>query len=230
MTSPPNIQEDKSLPSSFAMVRTLGVVAMLSGLLVVSVFQATAGRIADNKLRALESAVFEVLSGEESWTAFVLSDKGFVRVEEGESVPGRNVYAGYDASGRLVGVALEASARGYQDVIRILYGYTPDCECVTGMTVLESKETPGLGDRIAKDTWILANFDKLEVRLDESQSALAHPIETVKQGTKSEDWQIDGITGATISTKAIGKMMNASAQQQIPLVVKYLDQLETFQP
>ncbi|MCK5351501.1 FMN-binding protein, partial [bacterium] len=36
---------------------------------------------------------------------------------------------------------------------------------------------------------------------------------------------IDGITGATISSKAVGRILNRGAQMMMPLVVKNLDQL-----
>ena len=53
---------------------------------------------------------------------------------------------------------LTAAAQGYADVVRVLYGYDPACACIVGMTVLESKETPGLGDKIDTDPDFLLNF------------------------------------------------------------------------
>ncbi|NIN78696.1 MAG: FMN-binding protein, partial [Planctomycetales bacterium] len=54
---------------------------------------------------------------------------------------------------------------------------------IIGMKVLESKETPGLGDKIGKDPKFLANFDKLEARLAEDGTNLEHAFEVVKPGT-----------------------------------------------
>ena len=68
---------------------------------------------------------------------------------------GMHLYAGYDADGNLAGVALEAAAQGYQDVIRVLYSYDPSCECIRGMEGLKMAETPGIGDNIAKDPFFL---------------------------------------------------------------------------
>ena len=36
---------------------------------------------------------------------------------------------------------------GYQDVIVVFYGYSSADDAVIGIRVLESKETPGLGDQ-----------------------------------------------------------------------------------
>ena len=46
------------------------------------------------------------------------------------------------------GSPIEAQGMGYQDVIRVLYGYSFADEAIIGIQVLESQETPGLGDRI----------------------------------------------------------------------------------
>ncbi len=75
------------------------------------------------------------------------------------------VYAGYDENDKLVGVAVEASGQGFADILRILYGYDPDKQKIVGFYVLESKETPGLGDKIEKDLNFLANFKALDVSL-----------------------------------------------------------------
>lgn len=211
--------------SSLKMIRTLGGVALLSGFLIVLAYQVTLPRIMENKRRALERAVFQVIPGAASRATFAQGEDGFTLLED-ETVPGVKAYAGYDASGVFLGVALEASAQGYQDVVRILYGYSPETQCVTGMTVLESKETPGLGDKIGKSLEFLANFECLDLRLNEDKSGLAHAVEVVKHGKKTEAWQIDGITGATISSKAVGKMINDSAQARLPFIAQHLDELK----
>src|SRR5690606_10497165 len=107
---------------------------------------------------------------------------------------GLQVYIGYDAEGRLKGVAAEAAAQGYADVIRLLYGYSPECECITGISVVSSKETPGFGDKLITDAAFNANFEALDARLNADKSALANPIVTVKHGTKKNPWEIDAIS------------------------------------
>jgi electron transport complex protein RnfG len=84
------------------------------------------------------------------------------------------------------------------------------------MKVLDSKETPGLGDRVEIEPHFLANFEALDARLNAAGDGLANPIVTVKQGEKTEPWQIDGITGATITSEAIGDILNESAMEWLP--------------
>ena len=69
---------------------------------------------------------------------------------------------------------------GYQDVIRVLYGYSAEANAVIGLRVLESQETPGLGDKIETDAGFLANFERLDVSLSDDLSRVLHPIEAVK--------------------------------------------------
>jgi len=213
-------------PSSAAMIRTLGGVAAISGFLVVLVYQLTLPAILENQRRAIERAVFVVVPGAVTRTDFVLGTDSLQPVGEEERPEGDRIYAAYGEDGTLRGVALEAAARGYQDVIKLLYGYNPACRCVTGIYILKMTETPGLGDKIATDPAFLANFEALDARLNAAGTALANPIVTVKRGRKTEPWQIDAITGATISAKAVGKALNGSTQRLLPRLVPHVSELK----
>ncbi len=48
---------------------------------------------------------------------------------------------------------------------------------------------------------------------------------TVKHGSKTDPWQIDAISGATISSKAVARMLNDSAQAMLPAINAHLDRL-----
>lgn len=210
---------------SLAMLRTLGLVAGLSGFLVVLTYQLTLPLIEENKRIAIERALFKVIPGAVSRRDFVASDQGIVPAGD-KTTAGTLVYAAYDEQGRLAGTALEAAAQGYQDVIRILYSFDPACQCIRGIEVLKMAETPGIGDKIAKDPKFKENFVKLDARLNADASGLANDIVMVKQGTKTEPWQIDAIAGATISSRAVARMLNDSARQMVPKIMAYVDRLQ----
>jgi electron transport complex protein RnfG len=213
--------------SSFEMIRTLGLVSMLSGFLIVLVYQLTKPAIAENKRKAIERAVFQVIPNSITRKNFILTADKIIPIKEDLKVEnGIKIYAGYDENGKLQGIATEAAARGYQDVIRILYGYNYECQCITGTYVLKSTETPGLGDKIYKDKEFLKNFIALDAKLDISGTALENPIVTVKHGDKKHAWEIDSISGATISSKAMGKMLNESTQIMAPLLVKNIKSIQ----
>jgi len=210
---------------TWPMYRTLVGVGMFCGLLIAITFQGTRPVIERNRAEALQRAVFAVLpSASRSETFLVTPDGDFVPDSD---APGERVYAGFDDSGKLVGVAIETAGMGYADTITILYGYAPQQEAIVGIRVLTSKETPGLGDKIETDPAFLENFVALDVSLDASGKALRNPIRTVKQGQKTDAWQIDGITGATISSVAIGDMLAASSARWVPVINAQLDKLKT---
>jgi electron transport complex protein RnfG len=75
-----------------------------------------------------------------------------------------------------------------------------------------------LGDRIEKDPAFLENFRALDVSLTADGSALNHAVVTVKSGSKQNPWEVDGITGATISSRAIGTILDASTARWIPVL------------
>jgi len=208
---------------TWPMYRTLVGVGMFCGLLIAIVFQGTLPVIERNRAEALERAVFAVLPAASQRTTYALTPEGEF-VSDTDAV-GQRVHAGFDSDGRLIGVAIEASGMGYADTITVLYGYAPEQEAIVGIRVLTSKETPGLGDKIEKDAVFLENFVALDVRLDPSGETLQHRIVTVKRGQKTQPWQIDGITGATISAKAIGEILATSSERWVPIINEQLEQL-----
>lgn len=187
-------------PSSTRLVATLGLAGLLSGLIIVSTYEATLPRIEAYQARVLREAVFQVLPGVERMQRLVLRD-GHLIPSDAEAKGDKAVFAGYDARGELVGYAIPGEGPGFQDLIRLLYGYLPDKRRVSGMQVLESRETPGLGDKIFKDADFVANFDDLSVDPE---------IRAVKKGRRAAPNEVDAITGATISSKAVVRIINES--------------------
>lgn len=215
----PNVQEPSS-DGSFKMLRALVGIGVVCALLIVFTFEVSKPRIKQLKQEALEKAIGKVIPGITSSKTFILNTNGTFAPHTGEANGNQLVYAGYDASNQLKGIAIEAAGQGYADIIRVLYGYDPESQSIIGFYVLESKETPGLGDKIEKDPTFLANFEKLEVALETSGDSLKNEIITVKKGMKQHPWEIDGITGATISSRAIGDILNNNTRFMIPLVYK----------
>ena len=55
---------------------------------------------------------------------------------------------------------------------------------------------------------------------------MANAIVTVKHGTKNKPWEIDAISGATITSRAVGKAINDAAQILLPRIGANLDKLK----
>lgn len=200
------------------MLQAMVGIGILCALLIVVTYEGTLPRVERLKAEALERAIFRVLPGTATTQAFQLRADGALQPLGDTEATGEVIYAGYDDAGELVGLAIPAGGQGYADIIRILYGYDPEQEAVVGFYVLESKETPGLGDKIEKDPKFLANFEALDVTLTEDGSAPRNAVVTVKSGEKNNPWEVDGITGATISSRAIGDILASSTAQWAPLI------------
>ncbi|WP_051275340.1 FMN-binding protein [Aestuariibacter salexigens] len=215
-----------SLTALWPMYRSLVGLGVICTVCIVAVVMVTTPAIKQNQQDAMHRAIFAVLPGTTTIGAFTY-DSGadaFSTVVQGGA--GSTLYVGYDPQGQLVGVAIAAEGQGYQDKIKIIYGYSPDKQTVIGMRVIESRETPGLGDRIETDSAFQANFIALDVRLNAQGNDLVHPVELVKSGQKTKAWQIDGITGATISSQAITDMIAHSVSTWLPRVRDHIAQLE----
>lgn len=221
--------------SSLAMIITLGGVAMLSGLLVVLTWQLTLAPIQENQRIMIEKAIFQVIPGAQQRQSYMLTENGLEQFnaqekktrKKGAAKSALKFYAAYDAHGQLKGIAAESAAQGYADMVRLLYGYDPQCQCIRGFSIIKMAETPGLGDKILVDESFLNNFNALDASLSYDKKTLRNPIITVKHGSKSNPWEIDAISGATITSKAVGKAINQGAGQLLPKLYPYLQQLQS---
>lgn len=225
MSTPEN--QVPELPSSARLITTLATVAMISGLLVVLVYEFTKPIIAENQRLATERAIFKVLPAAKTRLTYVVKQDKLVLADD--KTLGELIYAGYDNKHKLVGIALNAAAQGYQDTVKLLYGYHPENGCITGFNVLKSTETPGFGTKITTDTDFLANFKCLNAQVNVTQSGLANIIKTVRHGTKQHDWEIDAISGSTITSNTIGRMLNKSGQALHPVIARNIELLKQGQ-
>ena len=193
-----NAAQATAAPSSLRLVMTLAIAGLVSGIAIIGIYETTLPTITANKARELREAVFKVLPGVSQMQALVYRDDELIVVGE----PAKDepvVYGGYDGQGDFVGYAMPAAGPGFQDTIALLYGYKPGEKIVVGMEILESRETPGLGDKIYKDAEFVGGFSALSVE---------PKIVAVKKGAKSAANEIDAITGATISAKAVVRIIN----------------------
>ena len=200
----PSITEQQE-PSSFKLVFALGIAGLLSGIILVGTFIYTNPLIKANKEAAIQRAIFKVLPDCDSFTALVIEDGKLMEKVDGadnKEEPDKEellVYAGYNANKELIGFAIPGSEPGFQDVIAAMFGYDDSQKIIIGFEVLESKETPGLGDKIFKDADFQTNFTALAVEPE---------IVPVKKGAKQKSNEVEAITGATISSKAIVRLLN----------------------
>jgi len=206
VTPGPSAVGEQRGPSGLRLTVTLAAAGLIAGLALVTAYQKTLPLIEANKAAALERAVTEVVPGAKQMHGFVVEGQGLRAATKADK--GDRVYAGYDADGGFLGYAIVGAGPGFQDQIVLIYGYDPETKLTTGLKVLESRETPGLGDKIISDGKFLAQFGKL---------ALDPPVVAVKNGAKTPN-QLDAITGATISSRAVVSIINKSAATWRPVL------------
>jgi electron transport complex protein RnfG len=216
--------------SSKAMIGALGVAATICGLIIVTAYEGTLDAVARNKQIATERAVFKVIPGAKTIREFVATTGGIQPAGPNEAGNGVKFYAAYDQSGALKGVAAEGSAKGYADEVRVLYAYDPKRQIITGIGVVSMHETPGIGDKILTDPDFQKNFEALDVHLTDDMKAVANAIKVVKHGTKQHPWEIDAISGSTVTSKAVGKGIRDSTEKLLPLLLPKIDKLSEGKP
>lgn len=199
---PNNLSEE---PSSLKLVTSLAIAGLISGVILVVTFVVTNPLILANKELAIRNAIYKVLPDCKKYETLVLSGDRLVEKipEEGreQDKDERLIYAGFNERDEFVGFAVPGSEPGFQDLILAMYGYDGNAELIIGFEVLESKETPGLGDKIFKDADFQSNFRNLSIEPE---------IAMVKKGEKKKENQVEAITGATISSRAVVKLLNNS--------------------
>ena len=186
--------------SSFRLVGTLTVAGALAGLVIVLVFQWADPLIEAYNARVLAEAVTEVLGGATRYETAFMDEDGIYKAQPvaDTATLEERIYVGYNDVGDPVGVAVAGGKAGFQDIIRLIFGYDPNTGEVLGMKVLESKETPGLGDKIEKDSTFVGQFVRV-----------ATLIQGVKKGReRGADEEVIMITGATISSQAVIDIIN----------------------
>ena len=161
------------------MFLTLLIVTAISSLAASMVYQATKGPIAEVQREKQERAIKQVMPG------FTELQEKKVQVVNGtDSV---SVFKGF-SNDQEVGVAVNAfTYQGYSGLIRILVGFNPD-GTITNIEVLEQKETPGLGTKMAEPFF-------------KDQFAGKNPATSELQ-VKKDGGEIDAITAATITSRA----------------------------
>ncbi len=211
------------------MIVVMTGVGTVCGLAIVGTYLLTRPVIAEARAARLRAAVLQVIPGSVDVHSFELTAERIVALDAGKRVaPGnRPVYGAYDASGALVGVAVPAEGQGFQDTIALLYGYSPTTGRLTGLLILDSRETPGLGSRIETDATFRSRFPGLSVPLRPDGQGLLKPPRPVSAGRRQAEHEIDAISGATISSRAVVHILGASLEKAIPRIQAQRSVLES---
>ena len=196
----------QQMVSSWKLLATLFIAGAAAGILVVLVYQLTLPTIQRYAGAKIDGAVREVLRSPATVdTLYFVGDKLVAKLPTGRDVrESTKMFVGRNNSGARTGVAVEAAEPGFQEELHLMIGFDPATNAVTGFKVLDQKETPGLGDKIEKDKAFGAQF-----------IGKISPVKGAKRPTTDAS-TVQTITGATISSRAVIRIINNAVAQWLP--------------
>jgi len=174
---------------------TLAMIAAICTALVAATFQMTIDRIAANEKALLEQSLQPALSG-----VFYDGDVSESRlvIPPPHELPGNDaaiIYRVFAANEPVAALFAVTARDGFSGPIRILLGVDVS-GTVTGVRILQHRETPGLGDKIesSRSDWVF----QFEGR------SIGNPTVTA-WALKGDGGEFDQLTGASVTPRAVLK-------------------------
>ena len=182
-------------------VIVLTATALIAGLALSGVYMLTKDRIEAEKAAKEMQAYKTVVPDAETFEKLQAAEE--IKGEIYGTAFGRTTIhqavVGKDASGNVVGYAVSVSnAEGYDGDVGLSVGLTPD-GTVTGISFTELHETPGKG-MIAGEPLFMDQFKGRKVT----------SFKLLKDGGSTQENEIDGVSGATVTSKAAVNAVNAA--------------------
>ncbi|MDR0370449.1 MAG: RnfABCDGE type electron transport complex subunit G [Prevotellaceae bacterium] len=191
------------LQSSFKnMLLVLTGISLFAAFALASVYTVTKDPIDEAKAAKQQSAIEQVLPAFNS-----LGEAEIVTIDGVEM----NVIKAFDASGNYLGAAVESySNNGFGGEVRIMVGFDKNGSIIN-YSVLEQKETPGLGTKmvdwfkpqVEKEKSLIEKIFGFKVASVERNSSIVgkNPGEN-KISVVQDGGEIDAMTASTISSRA----------------------------
>lgn len=177
----------------------LTVITVLSGLLLGVVYEMTKEPIRTQQEMAIQKACMAVFPKENGVTFEPMQYIPSIMLQEDLQEQGVRIGTIYSAEkgAEKVGYVVEStSTEGYGGNIVLYVGVTMD-GLLNEVSILSINETPGLGMQAEK------------VLLPQLSGKAVEQIRYTKTGSSAED-EIDAISGATITTKAVTNAVNGA--------------------
>ena len=175
------------------------VAAFCFGLLIAVASAAWSPKIEQNKIDKLNRLMQQLLPNAKS---FPLETQLTIKSAKGTNID-TDLYKALSDANECIGWAFNASGPGFQDKIELVVAVDRNFKRFAGFAVLTSNETPGFGDQI-----------KLPYYQGQYKKAPVTNLELVKAGDdKKIDAEIVAISGVTVSSEAVIKIINNTARQ-----------------
>jgi electron transport complex protein RnfG len=173
--------------------------------------------IDENKLKATLDEIPKLVPGADARSS--APEKPVVlTVGEGRDQSRYEAFRAIAAKGRQVGWVVKASGKGFADKIELLIGADAAAEHITGLRILDHKETPGLGNKIEETGTqekhgFLWPFEHWHPRAD-------RPLVVVTGASPKMDEpgaanKIQAVAGATISSRSVCDIVNEAMRREV---------------
>jgi electron transport complex protein RnfG len=170
------------------MTIALFVITAVAGLALAFVYSVTKEPIAISQKAKINNAIKMVVPDFET-----ISDTVLLPEDGKDSIRIHRLLKGAENSGLAVETYTD---KGFSGRFSLMVGFTPDGS-ISNIEVLEHKETPGLGTKMALPAF-KAQFKGLKIS----------EIQGEKLKVKKDGGQVDAITAATISSRAFCDAVN----------------------
>ena len=177
------------------MIIVLTSIGLISGAFLAGVGTLTKNRIALNKQKEINEAITRVISGAQ------ISNKIY---EEKDLI----IYRVNGEKNNLLGYAVYAGGVGFQDKIYLMFGVDPEITKIHSLTVLDQKETPGLGAKITSEK----DFLQFWKNRDCAENITLHKP-AVNSPDQLSPYEVNIISGATISSEAVVNIVNTALER-----------------
>ncbi|MBZ9686510.1 RnfABCDGE type electron transport complex subunit G [Clostridium estertheticum] len=182
MSDENNVKHEKEY-SVFQIAMNLTVACFISGAIIAGTYFITAP-VAAKKAAEMKT---------EAMKSLVTDAQKFIPVKN------KKEWFTAEKNGKIIAYVVPAESKGYGGAIKMLVSVTPEGKIID-FNILDSKETPGLGDNASKDPF-----------KSQFKGKTTGDLEVVKD--KSKENNIQAMTGATISSKAVTKGIKEAVQQ-----------------
>jgi len=181
------------------------VASFAFGLLLAATNYALEPMIIQNKIDKLNSKAAVLLPAAKHFVPLELDDANAIEIMSARGKPVViDAYKGISADDNGVGWAFSVSGSGFADKIELVVVVDNSFEKMMGYGVLSSNETPGFGDKI-NDPELFGNQFK---------GVPVGQFKLIMTGDRSKiDSEIVAISGATISSEAVVRILNDSLEQ-----------------
>jgi len=171
------------------------VAAFFFGLLIAVTNAAWQPRIIQNEVNKLNDLMKGLIDTAQK---FEIAEKQIELTSEKGKIIKTDIYKALGADDKTLGFAFVASGPGFADKIKLVVAVNQNFENFFGFKVLASNETPGFGSKI-----------KEEFFGNQFKNAPAKKLILTKIGDEEQiDDQIVAISGATVSSEAVVKIIN----------------------